>query len=80
MNTPPNQSVIQVAYETKVGIFTSKTQEDVKVHGSGVKEEDETSLPVTRDMRDIGIDGWDDLKGGGETEKERNGIGIGRDD
>ena len=48
--------------------------------GQGVKEEDETSLPVTRDMRDIGIDGWDDLKGGGETEKERNGIGIGRDD
>ena len=42
--------------------------------GRGVKEEDETSLLVTRDMKDIGIDGWDDLKGGGETEKERNGI------
>ena len=40
----------------------------------GVKEEDETSLLVTRDMGDIGIDGWDDLKGGGEIEKERNGI------
>ena len=42
--------------------------------GRGVKEEDETSLLVTRDTGDIGIDGWDDLKGGGETEKERNGI------
>ena len=42
--------------------------------GRGVKEEDETSLLVTRDMGDIGIDGWDDLRGGGETEKERNGI------
>ena len=42
--------------------------------GRWVKEEDETSLPVTRDMGDIEIDGWDDLKGGGETEKERNGI------
>ena len=42
--------------------------------GRGVKEENETSLPVTRDMGDIGIDGWDDLIEGGETEKERNGI------
>ena len=42
--------------------------------GWGMKEEDETSLPVTRDMGDIEIDGWDDLKGGGETKKERNGI------
>ena len=45
-----------------------------KFMSRGVKEEDETSLLVTRDMGDIGIDGWDDLKGGGETEKERNGI------
>ena len=43
--------------------------------GRGVKEEDETSLPVTRDMGDIGIDCWYNLKGGGgEPEKERNGI------
>ena len=49
--------------------------------GRGVKEEDETSLPVTRDMGDIGIDGWDDLRGGGgEPEKKEMGFGIGRDD
>ena len=51
-----------------------KLKKTSKFMGPGVKEEDETSLPVTKDMGDTGIDGWDDLKGGGETEKERNGI------
>ena len=49
-----------------------KLKKTSKFMGRGMKEEDETSLPVIRDMGDIGIDGWD--KGGGETEKERNGI------
>ena len=48
-----------------------KLKKTSKFMGWGMKEEDETSLPVTRDMGDIGIDVWD--KGGGETEKERNG-------
>ena len=52
-----------------------KLKKTSKFMGRGVKEEDETSLPVTRDMGNIGIDGWDDLRrGGGEPEKERNGI------
>ena len=51
-----------------------KLKKTSKFMGWGMKEEDETSLPVTRDMGDIEIDGWDDLKGGGETKKERNGI------
>ena len=51
-----------------------KLKKASKFMGRGMKEEDDTSLPVTRYMGDIGIDGWDDLKGGGETEKERNGI------
>ena len=52
-----------------------KLKKTSKFMGRGVKEEDETSLPVARDMGNIGIDGWDDLRrGGGEPEKERNGI------
>ena len=40
-----------MAYETKTGIFTSKTQEDIKVLGWWVKVEDEASLQVTRAIK-----------------------------
>jgi hypothetical protein len=52
MNTLLTQSIIQMASETKAGIFTSKTQEDIifPLVGEREEEEEEDEAPslVTR--------------------------------
>ena len=68
-----------MACESKAGIFSSETQEDIKILGLVGERGSWGFIAGYKSHRDLGADGWEDLKGGGEMRKkdvDEMGFGI----